>query len=69
LLASHLNCRDEVAKVLSLKPEDLELSMGMSSDFEMAVSSRQHSLCWKVMIWSTQDGKGSKLFGRAMDKN
>ena len=31
-------CRDEVCTALELQPEDLELSMGMSGDFEQAVS-------------------------------
>lgn len=31
-------CRDEVCQALSLDPNDLELSMGMSTDFENAVS-------------------------------
>lgn len=29
--------RDDAASALSLQPHDLELSMGMSGDFEMAV--------------------------------
>eukprot|EP00983_Pelagomonas_calceolata_P038856 1136946-Pelagomonas_calceolata.AAC.1 len=29
--------RDDVAKELSMQPQDLELSMGMSGDFELAV--------------------------------
>ena len=31
-------CRDEVCEALSLQAEDVELSMGMSGDFEQAVS-------------------------------
>lgn len=32
-----LNCREEVSKCLNLPANSLELSMGMSSDLEMAV--------------------------------
>lgn len=31
-------CRDHVCRSLSLQPNDVELSMGMSTDFEHAVS-------------------------------
>lgn len=31
-------CRDEVCKELGLSPAEVELSMGMSGDFEQAVS-------------------------------
>lgn len=31
-------CREEVCEALNLKQEDVELSMGMSGDFEEAVS-------------------------------
>ena len=44
-------CRDRVCVALSLQPLDLELSMGMSADFEHAVSCR---LCFL--------GKFCKLF-------
>ena len=32
------DCRDKISKELDINPEDLELSMGMSGDFEPAVS-------------------------------
>jgi len=32
-----LRCRDEVCDTLKLEPQHLDLSMGMSHDFEMAV--------------------------------
>ena len=37
-------CREEVCQALSLQPEDVELSMGMSGDFEQAVSLFRHTL-------------------------
>ena len=33
-----LRCREEASGALGLNPEDLEVSMGMSNDFEQAVS-------------------------------
>jgi pyridoxal phosphate enzyme (YggS family) len=33
-----VKCRDEVAEVLGKNPNELELSMGMSGDFEIAIS-------------------------------
>lgn len=33
------DCRQSVAEALGIDPEDLELSMGMSGDFEHAVSN------------------------------
>ena len=33
-----LDCHKEVCEKLALKPEDVEISMGMSNDFEHAVS-------------------------------
>ena len=33
-----VQCRDEVAAVLGREPHDLELSMGMSGDFEAAIA-------------------------------
>lgn len=34
-----LECRDRVCRELSLEASDVDLSMGMSADFEEAVSS------------------------------
>ena len=38
--ATLLRCREEASSALGLNPEDLEVSMGMSNDFEQAVSVR-----------------------------
>lgn len=43
-------CREEVCDALNLKREDVELSMGMSGDFEEAVSAAiPHPLIWAVL--------------------
>ena len=43
-------CRDEVSSVLGLKAEDIELSMGMSGDYEQAVTPMHasHKMCWAL---------------------
>ena len=41
-------CREEVCQALSLQQEDVELSMGMSGDFEEAVSQTR-SFLYEVM--------------------
>ena len=49
-------CRDEVCNALKLKPEDVELSMGMSGDFEEAVSADQlirsstRFCSWRILL-------------------
>lgn len=45
-------CREKVAEALGMKPEELELSMGMSGDFEQAIE-----------MGSTNIRVGSTLFG------
>eukprot|EP00879_Flechtneria_rotunda_P004627 GHRR01004884.1.p1 GENE.GHRR01004884.1~~GHRR01004884.1.p1 ORF type:complete len:214 (+),score=52.73 GHRR01004884.1:317-958(+) len=45
-------CRDNVAQALGLNPQDLELSMGMSGDFEQA-----------IQMGSTNIRVGSTIFG------
>ncbi|KIZ03348.1 hypothetical protein MNEG_4609 [Monoraphidium neglectum] len=45
-------CRDEVAAALGMSPDDLELSMGMSGDFEAAIA-----------MGSTNVRVGSTIFG------
>mmetsp|Transcript_32171 Transcript_32171/g.83810 ORF Transcript_32171/g.83810 Transcript_32171/m.83810 type:complete len:261 (-) Transcript_32171:307-1089(-) len=49
-------CRDDVAKELSMQPQDLELSMGMSGDFELAIE-----------MGSTNVRIGSTIFGARKD--
>lgn len=39
VLQSLTECRAKVCEALGLKAEDVELSMGMSGDFEQAVST------------------------------
>lgn len=41
-------CREELCKELGLTTEDVELSMGMSGDFEQAVSSSLTSILLQV---------------------
>eukprot|EP00127_Corallochytrium_limacisporum_P003527 Clim_evm10s150 gene=Clim_evmTU10s150 len=47
-----IDCRKEVAEALEMEPEDLELSMGMSNDFEHAIEKG-----------STNVRVGSTIFG------
>ena len=47
-----LKCREEVCKALGLQPEEVELSMGMSGDFESAIE-----------MGSTNVRVGSTIFG------
>eukprot|EP00210_Caulerpa_lentillifera_P002248 g2160.t1 len=47
-----LECRDEVCEALKLDPEQLEISMGMSGDFEQAIE-----------MGSTNVRVGSAIFG------
>ena len=62
-----LQCREEACKALGLNPDDLEASMGMSNDFEQAVSSSQSldtSNCFvKTEMGSTNVRVGSAIFG------
>lgn len=51
------NCRTEVCKELGIPEEQCELSMGMSADFEQAVSNRVRAYGklearFVVLIWS-----------------
>uniref|UniRef100_A0A1B6HFI3 Pyridoxal phosphate homeostasis protein n=1 Tax=Homalodisca liturata TaxID=320908 RepID=A0A1B6HFI3_9HEMI len=47
-----LQCREDVCKALNKRPEDLELSMGMSNDFEHAIE-----------VGSTNVRVGTSIFG------
>uniref|UniRef100_A0A1B6LK24 Pyridoxal phosphate homeostasis protein n=1 Tax=Graphocephala atropunctata TaxID=36148 RepID=A0A1B6LK24_9HEMI len=47
-----IRCREDVCQALNKKPEDLELSMGMSNDFEHAIE-----------VGSTSVRVGSSIFG------
>lgn len=42
---SLIKCREDVCKGLSLSKDDIELSMGMSTDFEHAVSNLKKKPC------------------------
>ncbi len=48
-------CREEVAKVLGCEPEDLELSMGMSGDFEVAIAKGATSVRVGSTIFGARD--------------
>lgn len=50
-----VQCRDEVAAELGLKPEGLELSMGMSGDFEVAVARGATSVRVGSTIFGERD--------------
>ena len=48
-------CRVEVAKVLDREPEDMELSMGMSGDFEVAIAKGATSVRVGSTIFGARD--------------
>lgn len=48
-------CRDEVAAVLDKDPKDLELSMGMSGDFEVAIARGATSVRVGSTIFGARD--------------
>ena len=50
-----LHCRDDAAGVLGLEPHDLELSMGMSGDFEIAVAKGATSVRVGSTIFGERD--------------
>ena len=43
-------CREEVCEALKVKQEDVELSMGMSGDFEEAVSRSSSHACHVAVL-------------------
>lgn len=48
-----VDCKQRVCEALSQDPNDLELSMGMSTDFEHAVSLDNNTLIWIKMPFSS----------------
>ena len=48
-------CRDEIANVLNRNPNDLELSMGMSGDFEVAIAKGATSVRVGSTIFGDRD--------------
>ncbi|KAK0183224.1 hypothetical protein PV327_001285 [Microctonus hyperodae] len=52
------NCRDDICKELNLSKDDVELSMGMSTDYEHAIE-----------LGSTSVRVGSAIFGQRPPKN
>ncbi|KAL7495534.1 hypothetical protein ACHAWT_007230 [Skeletonema menzelii] len=48
-------CRDEVAKVIGREPQELELSMGMSGDFEVAIAKGATSVRVGSTIFGARD--------------
>ena len=48
-------CRDAVASALGLQAQDLELSMGMSGDFEAAISKGSNSVRVGSSIFGARD--------------
>lgn len=50
-----VQCRDEVAIVLGREPHDLELSMGMSGDFEVAIAKGATSIRVGSTIFGQRD--------------
>ncbi|KAL3148057.1 hypothetical protein ABBQ38_014343 [Trebouxia sp. C0009 RCD-2024] len=53
-------CREEVCDALNLKPEDVELSMGMSGDFEEASAAGSTNIRVGSTIFGKRDYIGSK---------
>ncbi|KAL3140794.1 hypothetical protein ABBQ32_005339 [Trebouxia sp. C0010 RCD-2024] len=53
-------CREEVCNALNLKPEDVELSMGMSGDFEKATAAGSTNIRVGSTIFGKRDYTGSK---------
>lgn len=47
-----LKCREDISKELKMKKDDIELSMGMSGDFEMAVRLRSWYYSKDSSFWS-----------------
>jgi len=50
-----VKCRDEVAPILGRRPDELELSMGMSGDFEVAVAKGATSVRVGSTIFGQRD--------------
>ncbi|KAK0165166.1 hypothetical protein PV328_003710 [Microctonus aethiopoides] len=46
------NCRDDICKELNLSKDDVELSMGMSTDYEHAVGGNKSKFMYKLIIES-----------------
>lgn len=51
-------CRDDVAEALGLKKEELELSMGMSSDFEAAIRQGSTEVRVGTTIFGERPARG-----------
>ena len=63
-----LKCREDVCKALELSVDDVELSMGMSGDFEHAVRICYHCsstnlLSLQIEVGSTNIRVGTTIFG------
>jgi uncharacterized pyridoxal phosphate-containing UPF0001 family protein len=60
-----VECKKEICQKFSLQPDDVELSMGMSSDFEKAV--RVYNIIYldnnQIEEGSTNVRVGSTIFG------
>ncbi len=48
-----INLKKEICTKFNVNPQDLELSMGMSHDFEQAVSTLRSSLGYTTGTWSS----------------
>lgn len=46
------SCRDDICKELNLSKDDVELSMGMSTDYEHAVGGNKSKFMYKLIIES-----------------
>lgn len=58
--------RDEVAKGLSLDPEQLELSMGMSEDFEQAIKLGATNVRYVFYLFLLQRRDDNRYFGEVL---
>jgi len=54
------NCRDDIAHKFNVKAESLELSMGMSADYELAVECGATSVRLGSSLFGARDAKAAK---------
>lgn len=55
-----VKCRDDVAKALDMSPKDLEVSMGMSGDFETAIQKGSTNVRVGSTIFGARDYSNKK---------
>ena len=60
------DCRQKVCEELGLQEDAVELSMGMSNDFEEAVSGLAAARTMQVLWRETQKGQGNYIISFAL---